>query len=491
MQHKDTKCSRGDVKLPLRVVDVEYDAAPSRIRLYEPNGMSGKYTALSYVWGKQNHYTTTKSSIDNHRQGIALDELPKTLQDAVTLTRKLGVQYLWVDALCIRQDDGPEWERESSKMADIYSNAYLTIAATGSEQATTGLFTQRTLPDYVKFKYTMDGVQGDIHAFLLQDALMPFSKGLLSDEPLSKRGWALQERFLASRNLHFATDQLFYECSGHCVSEDGFKSQGHFYAVRDPKALEEQYRGPSLWYHMLSFYYPRELTKSSDKLPALSGIVRLIEGQTADKYVAGLWRSQLIEGLTWQAMGTMSGKTSAPPEYRAPSWSWASMDGPFGYLGLGKDPIDTFEKWRDVATVIGCHIDLKGENSYGEITAGWLKIKAPLEPLLPSTEPEPDWETVPHKRALRMTTRNGNAFGAYMMFDTLDQDTASELPLSALVLVQAKGKTGSTYQALIVTPVDGPHGDYRRVGKVILVDDTLGKCGWMDDDTQLETITLV
>lgn len=390
-------------------------------------------------------------------------------------------------------------------MAVIYSHAYLVLAATGSERDSGGIFNQRSPPDYEGVEHSKNGARGTLKAFLIPKrwAARPDGYCMLNEEPLSERGWALQERLLASRTLHFGSTQMFFECYGHFRSEDGFRMRGRLnsihndphqhYPLADPDSSlrSSLYRGSELWYQALYFYYPRKLTKSSDKLPALSGIARIVEEQTGDKYVAGLWHSTLIEGLIWQAAGTHRNATSAPPGYRAPSWSWASIDGPFGNLGLGRDPIYKGAEWVDIATVIDVHIELKGENPYGEVASGWLKIKAPIEPLAPSEEKEPDWETVPHKRALRMKTRAGKTFGTYSMLDTLDDESASQLTLFALVLVFMDGKEGRTYQAIVVTPVEGQDGYYRRVGKMIMDDESLGKCAWMESGASLPTVTLL
>lgn len=97
--HSGTVCVIGDTMLPLRVLDVQSEHAPSRLRLIETNGAFGKYTALSHVWGRSNLFTTTRATIDAHTQGICFDDLPRTFQDAVTVTRRLGIQYLWIDSL--------------------------------------------------------------------------------------------------------------------------------------------------------------------------------------------------------------------------------------------------------------------------------------------------------------------------------------------------------------------------------------------------------
>lgn len=97
--HAGTKCISEDPMLPLRVLDVQCDSTSTRLSLFETNGAVGKYTTLSHVWGNPNPFTTTRATIDIYKAGIVFDDLPKTFQDAITMTRRLGVRYLWIDAL--------------------------------------------------------------------------------------------------------------------------------------------------------------------------------------------------------------------------------------------------------------------------------------------------------------------------------------------------------------------------------------------------------
>jgi hypothetical protein len=100
----------------------------------------GKYMILSHCWGESQPLTTTSKTIRQRETNIAFDNLPKTFRDAVTVTRELGIRYLWIDCLCIIQGDKDDWELESSRMADVYSNSYLNIAATEAKDCNGGLF---------------------------------------------------------------------------------------------------------------------------------------------------------------------------------------------------------------------------------------------------------------------------------------------------------------------------------------------------------------
>ena len=154
------KCSMKDATpLPARVVNIGRTAQGYKPFLYESSGDTASYAALSYVWGADLPLRTTKSTIARHRKKIKWSLIPKTIQDAIVITDQLGLEYLWVDSLTIIQDDPVDWQRESGKMAGIYSNAYITIAATAAKGCRSGIFASRSA-DVVSV-WPLDGVDHD------------------------------------------------------------------------------------------------------------------------------------------------------------------------------------------------------------------------------------------------------------------------------------------------------------------------------------------
>lgn len=154
------QCGSGrDVSLPKRCLDLKPTSIPdgSAIQLVETHGSTGTYACLSHCWGKDKLITTTSQTIASHLSGIPLAVLPKTFGDAVTLTRNLGLRYLWIDSLCIIQDSREDWQIESSKMADIYHNSFLTIAAISSPDSRGGCFCPEKLSDAC-FRIQADGL---------------------------------------------------------------------------------------------------------------------------------------------------------------------------------------------------------------------------------------------------------------------------------------------------------------------------------------------
>jgi hypothetical protein len=149
-------------------------------------GTTGRYVALSYCWGKSLAYTTTSGKLAAHQQdgGIAFAQLPKTLQDALLLTRYLGLDFIWADCLCIIQDDKADWEQEAARMAGVYSNAYLTVAATRAAHCGEGFLQARKVGagDLVHF----EDILGAFDLYFVYDdcTISPGSMESVTPQPL-------------------------------------------------------------------------------------------------------------------------------------------------------------------------------------------------------------------------------------------------------------------------------------------------------------------
>ncbi|TID27527.1 homodimeric type dihydroorotase [Venturia nashicola] len=384
-----SKCHPGETHLPSRVLDL---ADPSldndTIRLVEPpSETNAHYASLSHCWGKSQQFTSTKATMSQRMTGIEVAGMPKTFRDAITIARHLGIRYLWIDSLCICQDDGADWERESAKMAGIYMNSYLNLAATRAADDAEGFLGARDVRVHVPLEVTLpaqngsdkDAISGTIHLFNVPLHLAAFSRSYVIDEeaPLSQRGWVVQERFLAPRTLYFGSSQISFECLEKFNTEDGCEQTTHIYNFDELPPIEitskgvrkdEGYRGSGRWADMLRLYSSKALSRESDKLPAFSGLARLFQEKLRDSYVAGLWRNNIVQGLCWLSI---EASHSRPSTYRAPSWSWASID---GWIFIC--PIRRFE---DIVEVVDVQVQVKGENPYGEVSSGHIELRAPLE----------------------------------------------------------------------------------------------------------------
>ncbi|KAF5575829.1 hypothetical protein FPCIR_12968 [Fusarium pseudocircinatum] len=502
--NKHPKCSPGDKLLPYRVVDVGDEIDSPYAKLRETDGHEyGKYISLSYCWGTEPQFTTAKATLEERKRRITISDLSQTHQDVIKLARELRVKYLWIDSICICQGDYDDWERESAKMLSIYANSYLTVAASKAKDHSEGLFSETTPREYKIIEYKSGDISGQAMAFNLPIDKESGASSYVSlpDEPLSDRGWALQERVLPYRSLLYTKEQMFFECSEGFRGEDGTVLDWRFVNVHDMPDGQDQKKKPEdkeeeedpkvilyqSWYSLLWIYGPRKLTEASDKLPAISGLASIFAQRLNDEYVVGLWRSKLLEGLVWQSL-----RCKRVSEYRAPSWSWASMD---GIPGLGvRSP------YEEIAKVLDVKVELKGTNIYGEVTSGKISIQAPMERLYLDVK---DWD--PTKPGFKyhinppIRTAHDETHSRFDFDFTADDAPKEALKiveslkgkeLYALILLKVNDRHGETYYTVVVKKVDGGE-DYERLGFGLIDEKALGRKPELEAPDEFPIITLV
>lgn len=319
--------------MPKRVLDVSSET----VRLYETRGELAKYACLSHCWGKQQIITTTKANISRHLQAIPWDALSRTFQDAVTCARRLGLNYLWIDSLYIIQDVTGDWIDQSPLMADYYSKAHITIAATASPDSAGGLF--RKWPQFEFTGITTEGSPSQVIARRMPEHL--FESFILDPFPLLSRAWVYQERLLSAAVLHFGPQELSWECKEASTCECGFASAHKLMSQQrvmlgrkiKPSELLLNYVGDtealsrsSLWHRMVSDFSDLELTKYSDRLPAIAGLAKALKrfrnsSPPLPLYAYGIWADSAIVDLCWY-----TGKPDQRDKLGLPSWSWAAVN---------------------------------------------------------------------------------------------------------------------------------------------------------------------
>jgi hypothetical protein len=221
-------CPKWSSPLPSRVLDVG-PINSDQIRLYVSKGDSAPYTALTYCWCNGQTVITLTKNYEIHQKGIPVFTLPRTLVDAVTITRALGIRYLWVDALCIIQDDGPDWGIESGNMAAIYQNAYLVISADSAADVNEGFLAQtghraKGVPiAFVK----RGGATIYARSKHIHGNPTPLFRKMGNGPPVQKRAWTLRERVLANRPVHFAGTEMLWECQSSLRCECIELDNGH------------------------------------------------------------------------------------------------------------------------------------------------------------------------------------------------------------------------------------------------------------------------
>lgn len=330
--------------LPTRVIDCTDTERP---RLYVTGGgVDGSYVALSYVWGENQPNKTRRENLDAYTREIDVDLLPQTTRDAIWATKAFGEKYLWIDALCIVQDSKEDKHREIAKIPTIFANASFTIIAARSSKASEG-FLQDCPPPSVPIRRLPFPCKEDAGRFgtvyVEQDGRSIFDDDCDVSDPVHKRAWCLEERLLSARALVYTSNTLRFYCQRTRVNVNDAVREMHDLSTHrlgiewmpapgdepfDPReeSAFDYNRSTTLWDNIVHNYTGRTVTQVEDKLIALAGVAsRFSVRWKKGAYLAGLWLDNLQHDLLWHvADGTLLPR---PKEFRAPSWSWASMDG--------------------------------------------------------------------------------------------------------------------------------------------------------------------
>ncbi len=165
---------------------------------------SSRYMTLSHCWGQLHIKRLETATLDQMCDGINLDELPRTFQDAIKFTRALDVRFLWIDSLCIIQDSVTDWAAEAGTMKDVYKHAFCNIAAPDGRS---GCFVEKD-PQLSKVRRVQPENDSTLYD-LVADELWLHN---VDKAPLNTRAWVVQERYLSPRILHCSRQQLFWEC---------------------------------------------------------------------------------------------------------------------------------------------------------------------------------------------------------------------------------------------------------------------------------------
>ncbi|KAH6714879.1 heterokaryon incompatibility protein-domain-containing protein [Leptodontidium sp. MPI-SDFR-AT-0119] len=419
---------------PTRLINVGRKGSNDPPRLsVEEVPQAASWAALSYCWGPGiTKFTLRSDTVEEFRAGIALEKWPATLRDAIQATQKLDLQYIWIDALCILQDSTTDWRAESARMQDVYSGAAVTIIASESPSTAAGIYASR--PPIKWEPCQLPFLDGKEQCTVWLRPSFRNAVDLSYTNPLQTRIWTLQEGLLASRSLSFRKDQTVWECSrgrftesGHVLMKDHlFDSKDFFHNKTRKNKANAVYQGLQFgilkqisafetqkarigwlpkymtssglcyslnlnpytrWFEIIFEYSRRNYTKDTDILPALGGVARAFADITKDKYCAGMWESELLQCLCWSRQVVWLNKSSRrlslsdmdftkPTAYRAPSWSWASING--GRVTMYNSAIGDDIPITNVATPVKIHLEPLAEDLYGQLKSGYLSIKGSL-----------------------------------------------------------------------------------------------------------------
>ncbi|PVH94071.1 HET-domain-containing protein, partial [Periconia macrospinosa] len=349
-QHQGCKNLREKLRqyCPPRLIDV---SDKKNICIYDAPTCSSAipYAALSYCWGSDQESKTVHKNLEKRRNGFPLAELPRTIRDAAITTQRLGLRYLWVDAICIIQDDLTDKQQQIAVISKIYSAASITIVAARAATADDGFLQPRDLDRcygaVFRVKYhrkNSKGVEEIISAFLSANSL-----DITYDDPIDARGWTYQESRRSLRNLRFGSKQTVWDCPKNRRIDGGNNSEvlqetsrSFFtgtisdkrfpYHPNDPNGKLEWEHALGDWQKSVSEYSERELGSITDRLTAFASTAKAFttfSGMGPEHYLAGLWDFNICMELRWSRREDTLGEGWCNKRY-GPTWSWSSLNAP-------------------------------------------------------------------------------------------------------------------------------------------------------------------
>ena len=471
--------------MPTRLIDVGHDASAVPRLVFSSNICKTertRYAALSYCWGDEkdaeSQFKTEKASLEDRCKSLPNELMTSTLNDAIAITRAIGLRYIWIDALCIIQDDRDDWSHESSQMNLVYRHAFVTLCSLNSNSCHESFLSrapavelsfQSNLRNYVKGSYlirlrsrtgfNLDGFNSD-HTNYTWD---------LSLSKWGKRCWTLQEQEMSTRLLLFGSLKMHFACARSQWTEGDE-------ALRDRPTLgvldqitrfkESRISARELyqyWDSLIDNYGRRSVTFDKDRLPAIAGLARMMGEALQDQYLAGLWKGDLLEGLMWHTTGIMLStglgvhlQNIRRRDYIAPSWSWAAHPA----TGTKRYTHQNLRRIIEEATIVGVSIENGSEDPYGQISGGFLRIRGKLATV-------PEWLLHNELNTWSVPYIYGQRDYLYIATDWISKNEEAGLHLVvAMVLFRTEPDDGlgAPYsRALLLHPAQGSK-QYYRVG---------------------------
>ena len=314
------KSQKAGAFIPTRLINVSAANLPyltTGVRVSDQKDR--RYITLSHRWQNKDMPKLLVSNLHEFLEAIQINTLPAVFVDAIDMCRRLGVPFLWIDALCLIQDDAADCDLEIASMGEIYANAFMNIGATGaSDRPGSGLYTKlnpvgRT-PLYMKFQQGTEVFSRILHE--------PSATNRINQSDLMSRGWVFQERLLSPRSIYM-DDLLGWECAQLVATE--VYPEGRIRLGSDevwdydlPFKVPSLLRSDALdtepggvdyylrWLDLAQSFSTCQLTYDEDALPAISGLARAFQNKLQDQYVAGLWYKDIVRGLLWSTNGEIS-----------------------------------------------------------------------------------------------------------------------------------------------------------------------------------------
>jgi hypothetical protein len=372
------------------------------------------------------------------------------------ITLELGLRYVWIDSLCILQDDPDDLSREIANMTNIFRGAFVTISAARSASVHHGFLADQLNPQRTRIALPFRSTSTKHGSIYLEQGHRAYDP---EEDPINLRAWTLQEHILPHRMIIFGSRQMWWTCEGSI----GFDNKWSAKRIDEVPAVQHKISpdrySVDYWRSIVRDYTRRFLTVPNDKLPAISGVADLYSQFFNSRYLAGLWESSLLEELMWCSVRA---DISRPVARRAPSWSWASVDG------------EVHHNWcpttvgSDAPKIVRCDIRLVSDSSpFGPVDASRCVLH--IEGKLIKAFWQSDRKYISTVIGYRMTTnsetgeseevdiyREAYTEGGRAHADAIESDSLAEVWVLPITMEPVRG--------LLLAHVEG--NTYRRVGLV-------------------------
>jgi len=505
--------------MPSRLVEItstkEDDQTSLAVRLIDAEAEQPyKYIALSHVWASSEPLNTTKSNYTEHRRRIAWESLSEVYQDTFVLAAALGISYVWIDSLCIIQQDPDDWEKEAPRMGLVYGNAYLVFVALGHGLALKKDPVEKLVMPYFIIPSSSEQriIEGQVadYSVLVRRTCEHENFINPADNNAGRwftRAWCFQERLFASRLLHFggSLEDITFECNVHLKCEcggvdllshndrhkdndvavsSGWRHLKAHYAQQlreititnpdldhlSPGALN-QFRDKILetYIALCEDFSAKELSFPDDALPAMGSLASKL-GPYMGEYHAGLWEHRILITLQWESFNGSRSRRYGPP-CCAPTFSWASRTGgAVWYFSSLSESIKDMEQC-ELAKVL----EVRTESANNAIPYG--KVLTSAVHLYGRTavwhiaEQRPDkvgrleFADTPDETYVQMDTQDD--------IDELLTESRGPEGLAEVICFELMRNSGADegkcfVSALVLRPVQDQPGSFRRVGFSIM-----------------------
>ncbi|KAF3001587.1 hypothetical protein E8E14_003156 [Neopestalotiopsis sp. 37M] len=329
---------------PTRLIHVHEQDSGVWNLVEETKSITEPYATLSHCWGDSQYETLTRENISRYKEKNSITALPKTFRDAIEVAKSLGIYYIWIDSLCIIQQDQQDWNEQSVLMRKVYTHADCNIAASWARGGDEGCFITSDAalkhPTLVDLGCQIYGCS--VYQFSPMRSNSYLSKHTcfidndLARAPLNSRAWVIQERYMAPRQLSFTASQVYWECSKLVANEQCPTGLADEYWMATISLWQRKLLPTSkadfrrFWTHLVEQYSSCGLTKKTDKVIALAGLAEHLEmtqSDTGNTYQHGLWRHDLYLQLCWRPNRMSQQIPKQMDRSIVPTWSWLSLDG--------------------------------------------------------------------------------------------------------------------------------------------------------------------